>query len=88
MRHFHLQYFPRTGTPATNYGASFFSEIEAVNAAGLANATRGPEPGYYSIQQCRRRVCRPAPPDIKDCVPPDAGGAGGARVRLLPGVLN
>ena len=65
MSHFHLQYFLRTGTPTTNYSAPFFSEIEAVRAAGLANATRGPESGYYSILQCRRRACRPAPPDVK-----------------------
>jgi hypothetical protein len=61
LRHFHLQYCPRTGTPTTKYGASFFSEIEAVNAAGLANATRGREPGYYSVQQCRRKACQPLP---------------------------
>ena len=65
MIHFHLQYFPRTGTPKTKYGASFFSEIEAVQAAGLANATRGAETGYYSIQQCQRGTCRPEPPDFE-----------------------
>jgi hypothetical protein len=61
LNHFHLQYCRRTGTPATKYGASFFSEIEAVQAAGLANATRGAETGYYSIQQCHRGACRPEP---------------------------
>lgn len=65
MNHFHLQYFPRTGTPKMNYGASFFSEIEAVQAAGLANATRGAETGYYSIRRCHRGACRPEAPDIK-----------------------
>jgi hypothetical protein len=64
LSHFHLQYFPRTGQTTTNYGASFFCEIEALNAAGLANATRGAEPGYYSIQPCRRGASRPKPPDI------------------------
>lgn len=59
LSHFHLKYFPRAGTPTIRYGASFFSEIEALQTAGLANATRGPEPGYYSIQSCRRRACRP-----------------------------
>ena len=61
LSHFHLLYCPRTGRRATKYGASFFSEIEAVQAAGLANATRGAETGYYSIQKCRRGACRPAP---------------------------
>ena len=61
LSHFHLQYCPRARTPKTKYGASFFSEIEAVQAAGLANATRGPETGYYSLQKCRRGACKPAP---------------------------
>ena len=65
LNHFHLKYCPRTGTPKTKYGASFFSEIEAVNAAGLANAMRGNETGYYSIQKCRRRGCQPLPTDIR-----------------------
>ena len=65
LNHFHLQYCPRTGRSTTKYGASFFSEIEAVQAAGLANATRGAETGYYSVQPCRRGTCRPEPPDIE-----------------------
>ena len=73
LSHFHLQYCPRTGTKTTKYGASFFSEIEAVQAAGLANATRGAETGYYSIQQCRRGACRPAPPDIGNERAPASG---------------
>jgi hypothetical protein len=73
LSHFHLQYCPRARTPKTKYGASFFSEIEAVQAAGLANATRGAETGYYSIQQCRRGACRPAPPDIGNERAPASG---------------
>lgn len=74
--------------PKTKYGASFFSEIEAVQAAGLANATRGPEPGYYSIQQCQRGTCRPEPPDFEIEPRPTPAAPGAPRVRLLPGVLN
>lgn len=89
MSHYHLQYCPRTGTKTTKYGASFFSEIEAVNAAGLANSTRGPEPGYYSIQPCRRAACRPEPPDIEiERRPPAPAAPPRARVRRLAGMLN
>ena len=88
MSHFHLQYFPRTGTPTTKYGASFFSEIEAVQAAGLANATRGPEPGYYSIQPCLRAACQPEPPDSEIRWPPTPAAPPRARVRRLPGMVN
>ena len=89
LSHFHLRYFPRTGPATTKYGASFFSEIEALQAAGLANATRGAETGYYSIQQCRRGACRPEPPVIeferarKPAAPPRAPASEG-----LPGMLN
>jgi hypothetical protein len=60
-----MKYFSKTGKPTLNCGASFFSEIEAVQAAGLANATRGEETGYYSIQPCAGACCRPEPPDIE-----------------------
>ena len=63
MSHFHLKYFERGGTVATNYSASFFSEIEAVQAAALANSRRAGETGYYGIQPCRRFACRPEFPD-------------------------
>jgi hypothetical protein len=88
LTHFHLQYFPRGGTPTTNYSASFFSEIEAVHGAGLANATRGAETGYYSIQQCHRGACRPEPLVIEIERRPTPEAPSRARVRRLPGVLN
>jgi hypothetical protein len=70
LSHFHLRYFEREGAGNTNYSASFFSEIEAVQAAGLANSGRGAETGYYGIQKCRRHACRPEFPDeeIRDRV--------------------
>ena len=89
MRHFHLKYFPRTGKPTIKYGASFFSEIEAVQAAGLANATRGAEAGYYSIQHCLRGACRPEAPDMEIARRPTP--AAPPRVPVpdgLPGMLN
>ncbi|MFI5111287.1 MAG: hypothetical protein ACHP9S_00560 [Terriglobales bacterium] len=88
MIHFHLKYFLRTGTPTIKYGATFFSEIEALNAAGLANATRGLEPGYYSIQPCRRRACRPEPPDIEIERRPTPAAPPRASDRGLPGMLD
>jgi hypothetical protein len=88
LSHFHLKYFPRTGKPTTKYGASFCSEIEAVQAAGLANATRGAETGYYSIQQCRRGACRPAPPDMEIARRPTPAPPGAPASDGLPGMLN
>ena len=35
----------------------FYSEIDALKAAGLANATRGQETGYYGVEECRIRAC-------------------------------
>ena len=58
MSHFHLKYFPRTGPPKTNLHSMFHSEMDALDAAGLANATRGKESGYYGIEECRIRVCK------------------------------
>jgi hypothetical protein len=82
-----MKYFPKTGRATTIWGASFYSEIEAVQAAGLANATRGGETGYYSIQPCGGACCRPEPPDIEieQCAtqaPPRV------TFRRLPGMLN
>ena len=88
LSHFHLQYCPRTGTKTTKYGASFFSEIEAVQAAGLANATRGPEPGYYSIRQCRRGTCRPEPPDFEIERRPTPAAPDVPASDSFPGMLN
>ncbi len=59
MTHFHLKYVPYPGKAAVNYGASFCSEMEALHAAALANATRGNDTGYYVTQSCRRGACRP-----------------------------
>lgn len=88
LSHFHLKYCPRTGTPTTRYGASFFSEIEAVQAAGLANATRGNEPGYYSIQPCRRWACKPESPDINIARRPTPAAPGAPASGSVPGMLN
>jgi hypothetical protein len=63
LSHFHLKYFELDGAVNTNYSASFFSEIEAVQAAGLANSGRGAQNGYYGIQPCRRFRCRPESPE-------------------------
>jgi hypothetical protein len=57
VTHFHLKYFSRTGPGQVNFSAVFYSQIDALRAAGLANATRGDEPGYYGIQECRRVTC-------------------------------
>lgn len=57
MTHFHLKYFRRSGQGQTNYSALFHSQIDALSAAGLANATRGRDPGYYGIEECERRSC-------------------------------
>ncbi len=65
MIHFHLKYVPRTGTAETNYSTSFFSEMEALSAAGTANATRGAESAYYEVTSCQRTVCRPKAPDFE-----------------------
>jgi hypothetical protein len=55
--HFHLKYFPRNGSAKVNFGAVFYSEMDALNSAALANATRGREPGYYGVQECTLRNC-------------------------------
>ena len=65
MIHFHLKYVPRTGAAETNYSTSFFSEMEALSAAGTANATRGAESAHYEVQSCQRAVCRPQAPDFE-----------------------
>lgn len=57
MTHFHLKYFRRAGPGQVNFSAVFYSQIDALRAAGLANATRGDEPGYYGIEECRRATC-------------------------------
>jgi hypothetical protein len=57
VSHFHLKYFRRTGQGQTNYSAVFYSQIDALSAAGLANATRGQDPGYYGIEECQRSSC-------------------------------
>jgi hypothetical protein len=55
--HFHLKYFRRTGQGQTNFSAVFHSQMDALSAAGLANATRGKDPGYYGIEECDRSSC-------------------------------
>jgi hypothetical protein len=55
--HFHLKYFRRTGQGQINYSAVFHSQMDALSAAGLANATRDKDPGYYGIEECRRASC-------------------------------
>lgn len=57
MTHFHLKYFRRTGQGQINYSAVFYSQIDALSAAGLANATRGQDPGYYGVEECHRSSC-------------------------------
>jgi hypothetical protein len=88
LSHFHLKYFPRTGTPKTNYGASFFSEIEALDAAGLANVTRGAETGYYGIQLCHRKGCCPVAPNGEIEAPKAQDGPPAVRIRRLTRVLH
>jgi len=63
--HFHLRYFPRKNDPETILGTGFFSEMEASNAAALANATRGADSGYYNVHICNRTGCRPEHADIE-----------------------
>jgi hypothetical protein len=57
VTHFHLKYFRRTGEGQTNYSAVFHSQMDALSAAGLANATRGRDTGYYGIEECQRASC-------------------------------
>jgi hypothetical protein len=65
LTHFHLKYFRRnTGQGQTNYAAVFHSQMEALSAAGLANATRGRDPGYYGIDECRRVTCENPRPQL------------------------
>ena len=72
-------------------GASFFSEIEALRAAGLANASRGAETGYYGIQPCRRGPCCPVAPHSEIEEPETQAGPPAIRIRRVKGakgVLN
>jgi hypothetical protein len=64
VTHFHLKYFRRTGQGQINYGAVFHSQMDALSAAGLANATRANDPGYYGIEECRRSSCENAKPQV------------------------
>ena len=64
LTHFHLKYYRRNGPGQVNYNAVFYSQIDALDAAGLANATRGTEPGYYGIEECRRSSCETPRPSL------------------------
>ena len=85
--HFHLRYFPRRTDPETILSTGFFSEMEASNAAALANATRGADSGYYSVQMCNRPACRPQHPDNEPLLKPLVTGMPG-RSRRVPAMLN
>ena len=82
MSHFHLKYFPRTGQPTANLHSVFFSGIDALNAAGLANATRGKESGYYGVEECQFRACEG--PRKKVAAPRFKGPTGAPRTRVSP----
>ncbi len=84
--HFHLRYFARKNDPETILNTGFFSEMEASNAAALANATRGPDSGYYSVHICDRAVCRPEHADNEPLKPLVTAAAG--RNRRIPAMLN
>jgi hypothetical protein len=66
-----------------NFNAVFYSEIDALDAAGLANATRGREDGYYGVQECRIPAC-----EVSDEIPLKRAAAlrvkGSAQTRLSP----
>jgi hypothetical protein len=62
LTHFHLKYFRRDGPGQVNYSAVFHSQMDALRSAGLANATRGGDPGYYGIEECRRVSCEKPQP--------------------------
>jgi hypothetical protein len=57
LTHYHLKHIRPTGAVNVNYGGVFYSLMEALHAAGLANATRGKEAGYYGVEECRVRAC-------------------------------
>ena len=69
VTHFHLKYFRRTGPGQVNFNAVFYSQIDALSAAGLANATRGDDPGYYGIEECRRGSCETPRPQAGTSAP-------------------
>lgn len=77
MPHFHLKYFSRAGVGQVNFNAVFYSQMDALSAAGLANATRGKDAGYYGIEECRRSAC--------ENVRPPAGATGQKRRPAAPG---
>ncbi|MBZ5568010.1 MAG: hypothetical protein LAN64_09185 [Acidobacteriia bacterium] len=62
----------------------FHSEIDALNAAGLANATRGKESGYYGVEECRIRVCKKPKEEKEVVVPRSKAPTVAPRTRVSP----
>jgi hypothetical protein len=62
----------------------FHSEIDALNAAALANATRGKESGYYGVEECHIRVCKKPREEKKVVAPRPKTPALAPRTRVAP----